>query len=107
MSLLSEMRKLWGDSGVGSCIEGVVRESGRGNVLEAQKWYFKLRKDCLRLAIKEGVLPATIHQRGLDNVGPEVAARYQAIVEECLRPGGPFVEIEEWVKKNPDSYRLS
>lgn len=104
MNSWSDMRRLWDDSGIGSCVEGVVKEFEQGNVLQVQKWYFKLRKDSQRLAIRDGILPAEIWRRALENVGSDVARRFENIVQTGLRPGGPLEEIESWIREHPEGF---
>jgi hypothetical protein len=98
--MFDNIKRLWSDSGIGSCIEGIVREAKSGNVVEAQRWYRKLRMDCYAQARSEGVDPAVIEQRGLDNVGIAVAIEYRKVLEEACRPFGPFSEVDEYLRSN-------
>lgn len=38
------MKKLWAETALTSAIEGVIREASKGNALEVQRWYFKIKK---------------------------------------------------------------
>lgn len=98
--MFNSIKKLWADSGIGSCIEGIVRETKQGNVVEAQRWYRKLKMDCHALSQREGVSPAVIEQRGIDNVGIAVAIEYRKIVEEGCQPFGPFAEVDHYLRVN-------
>jgi hypothetical protein len=98
--MFKNITRLWADSGIGSCIEGIVREAKKGNVVEAQRWYRKLRMDCHAQAVKEGVSAAVIEQRGLDNVGIDIAIEYRKVLDEACRPFGPFAEVDHYLERN-------
>lgn len=98
--MFKNITRLWTDSGIGSCIEGIVKEAKKGNVVEAQKWYRKLRMDCHAQAKSEGVAPSVIEQRGLDNVGITLAIEYRKVMEEGCQPFGPFAEVDQYLINN-------
>lgn len=96
--MFKNIARRWADSAIGSCIEGIVREAKKGNVVEAQSWYRKLRMDCYAQAQKENVSTSVIEQRGLDNVGIAMAIEYKRVKEEGCRPFGPFEEVDQYLK---------
>jgi hypothetical protein len=55
--------------------------------------------DCHAQAKSEGVDPAVVEQRGLDNVGIAVAIEYKKVRKEACRPFGPFYEVDEYLRR--------
>lgn len=98
--MFGKLMGLWNASGVVTGIEGVIREAERGNILEAQRWYFYLKKHAFRASKKEGIPAQEIEERALASVRPEQATRFKLIVNQLSQPGEPFEEVNEWLKAN-------
>jgi hypothetical protein len=95
------LRALWHQTGITTSVEGVLREVRRGNAVEAQKWYFKLKKDSYKQAKEQGVTPQKAEDEALATVPEAILAEYLEVVEKLRRPGGIFAEIDDWLKTNP------
>ena len=94
------MKKLWAETALTSAIEGVIRESSKGNALEAQRWYFKLKKEAYKQSLKESVPASKIEERALSAMKPDQSELYHEIVKRLSQNGGPFAEVNEWLKTN-------
>lgn len=94
------MKKLWAETALTSAIEGVIRESSKGNALEAQKWYFKIKKEAYKQSLKEGRPASEIEARAINSMKPDQSNLYHDIVKRLSQNGGPFEEINEWLKTN-------
>jgi len=94
------IKKLWTDTGVTTAIDGVIRQAAKGNALEAQKWYFRLKKDAYRISLRDGISPSEVERRALDSIGPEKSRLFEEIVARLSQPGGTFEEINDWLKHN-------
>lgn len=100
MSMFGGMKKLWAETALTSAIEGVIRESSKGNALEVQRWYFKIKKDAYKQSLKEGIVASAIEERALSAMKSEQSRLYREIVERLSQGGGPLAEINEWMKTN-------
>ena len=100
MSMFGGMKQLWSVTALTSAIEGVIRECARGNALEVQRWYFKLKKEAYKQSIKEGVSASIIENRALSMVNSEQSELYKGIVERLSQPGGALEEVNEWLEIN-------
>ena len=94
------MKKLWAETALTSAIEGVIRESSKGNALEAQQWYFKLKKEAYKQSLKESKSASEIEERALGTMKSDQSKLYHDIVKRLSQNGGPFEEINEWLKTN-------
>ncbi len=94
------IKKLWAETALTSAVEGVIRESSRGNALEVQRWYFKVKKEAYKQSLKEGVDPPEIENRALGEMKEEQSKLYQEIVQRLSQNGGPLEEVNEWLKTN-------
>ncbi len=93
-------RKLWAESALTSSIEGVLREAAKGNAVEVQKWYFRLKKEAYKQSIKEGVSPDEIEERALSKVTPEESELFIDVVRRLSQPSGVLDEVNIWLKQN-------
>jgi hypothetical protein len=96
--LFGSIKKIWNESGIAASVDGVLREAARGNAVEVQKWYFKLKKDAFSQAKQEGVSPKEIEKRALSAIAPEKLAAYLDIVRKLTRPGGVLADIDSWLE---------
>jgi hypothetical protein len=93
-------RKLWAESALTSSIEGVLREAAKGNAVEVQKWYFRLKKEAYKQSLKEGISPQVIEARALSKVAPDEAELFIDVVRRLSQPGGVLDEINNWLKQD-------
>ncbi len=98
--MFGNMKKHWADTALSSAIEGVIRESSKGNALEVQRWYFKLKKEAYKQSLKEGMSASKIEERALIAMEPEQSKLYREIIERLSQNGGPLEEVNEWLKTN-------
>lgn len=94
------MKKLWAETALTSAIEGVIREASKGNALEVQRWYFKIKKEAYKQSLKENVTPSSIEERALSAMKPEQSEVYREVIRRLSKDGGPLEEINEWLKTN-------
>jgi len=94
------VKKLWADTGVTTAIDGVIKQAAKGNALEVQKWYFKLKKNTYKISLRDGISPTQVEKRALENVGPEKTQLFNEIVSRLSQPGGALEEINDWLKHN-------
>lgn len=94
------MKKVWAETALTSAIEGVIREASKGNALEVQRWYFKLKKEAYKQSLKEGKSASEIEERALGTMNADQSRLYHEIVDRLSRAGGPFEEVNEWLKTN-------
>lgn len=94
------IKKLWAESALTSAIEGVIRESSKGNALEVQQWYFKLKKEAYNQSLKEGMPASEIEERALGTMKSERSNLYREIVKRLSQSEGPLEEVNEWLKTN-------
>lgn len=94
------LKALWHQSGVTASVDGILREVRKGNAVEAQKWYFKLKKDCYKQAAAKGISPLQAEEDALATVSRETLAEYFDVVGKLRQPGGIFAEIDDWLRKN-------
>lgn len=94
------IKKLWAETALTSAIEGVLRESSKGNTLEVQRWYFKIKKEAYLQSLKEGIDPSEIERRCQSAMRPDQLRLYQEIVHRLSQSGGPLEEVNEWLKTN-------
>ena len=98
--MFGSMKNLWAETALTSAIEGVIRESSKGDALEAQRWYFKLKKEAYKQSLKDGVSASEIEDQALSAMKSEQSNLYREIVERLSQSGGPFEEVNEWLKDN-------
>ncbi len=98
--MLGGMKKLWAKTVLKSAIEGVICESSKGNALEVQRWYFKIKKEAYKQSLKEGSPIAKIEDRALGTMKSEQSELYREVVKRLSQGGGPLEEINEWLKTN-------
>ena len=94
------LKALWHQSGVTASVDGVLREVRKGNAVEAQKWYFKLKKDSYKQAIEKGITPQQAEAEALATVPRETLSEYLEVVAKLQCPGGIFAEIDDWLLTN-------
>ena len=94
------IKKLWEDTGITSAVDGVIREAAKGNALEVQKWYFRLKKYVHKVAQRDGISPAVAEQKALNSIDAEKRQLYQAVVDRLGEPGGILDEVNDWMAKN-------
>ena len=94
------LKALWHQSGVTASVDGVLREVRKGNAVEAQKWYFKLKKDSYKQAIEKGITLHQAEEEALATLPSETLDEYLNISGKLRRPGGIFAEIDEWLLSN-------
>jgi len=94
------MKKLWAETSLTSAIEGVVRESSKGNTLEVQRWYFKIKKEAYKQSLKEGIATSEIEERALSAMKPEQSRLYREVVKRLSKNGGPLEEVNGWLRTN-------
>ena len=94
------MKKLWAETALTSAIEGVIRESSKGNALEVQRWYFKLKKEAYGQSLKDGRPASVIEEHALGAMQPEQSKLYWEVVNRLSQSGGPLEEVNEWLKTN-------
>ena len=94
------MKKVWAETALTSAIEGVIRESSKGNALEMQRWYFKIKKEAYKQSLKENATPSAIEERALGAMKSEEVEIYREIVRRLSKNGGPLEEVDEWLKTN-------
>lgn len=98
--MFSFIKELWLETAISSAIEGVIRESSKGNKGELTRWYFKVKKEAYKQSIKEGIPASAIEERVLKAMRPEQLSSYQTIVDRFSQEGGPLEEVNEWLKTN-------
>jgi len=94
------MKKLWAETALTSAIEGVIREATKGNALEVQRWYFKIKKEAYKQSLKENVTPFAIEERALGSMKSDQVQIYREVVMRLSKDGGPLEEVNEWLKTN-------
>jgi len=100
VNMFGSIKKMWADTGVTTAIDGVIRLAAKGNALEIQRWYFRLKKDAYSISLRDGISPPQVEQRALDSIDPEKARLFNEIVERLSQPGGALEEINEYLKHN-------
>lgn len=98
--MFGAVKALWQESELTTSIDGILREVESGNAVEAQRWYFKLKKDCRRQAIAKGTSSDKIEEGALATLPLAKRSKYMTIVRALAEPGGVFAEIDEWLKNN-------
>jgi hypothetical protein len=94
--MFRKTRQLWRDTALDSAIEGVLREASKGNALEVQRWFNKLKDDCISQSEKTGEQPESIEERAFQRMSPNVTAEYTAIVAKLSQPGQVLEEVISW-----------
>ena len=98
--MFGSVKKMWADTGVTTDIDGVIRQAAKGNALEVQKWYFKLKKDAYKISLRDGISPSQVERKALSSVGPEKSKLFEEIVKRLSKPGGALEEINDHLKHN-------
>lgn len=98
--MFGSVKALWLQTELTSSIDGILREVQQGNAVEAQRWYFKLKKDCIKQAKTKGVSALEIEEAALAAMPFAKQSEYLAVTRTLTEPGGVFAEIDEWLKNN-------
>ena len=98
--MFSSMKAIWQQTEITTSIEGILREVKLGNATEAQKWYFKLKKDCNKQANEKGKSPKQIEDDALATLPLSEVSEYSKITDKLRQPGGIFAEIDDWMRAN-------
>jgi len=98
--MFSIFKSGWNESGIVASVDGVLREASKGNALEVQKWYYKVKKDSNKLAITDGITPKAAEIKALSTISSDKLAAYYEVVGRLSQRGGPLYEVNEWLKNN-------
>ena len=98
--MFNAFSSMWNQSGVVASVDGVIREVGKGNAVEVQKLYFKLKKDSYKHSLEKGITPYEAEQSALETVEPEKLRAYRNIVQKLTAKGGILAEIDDWLLYN-------
>ncbi len=98
--MFNSIKARWKEAALVSAFEGVIRESSKGNALEVQTWYFKIKKEAYKQSVKEGVTAEEIENRALNSMAPSQVNIYIDIVARLSKNGGVLAEVNDWLKSN-------
>jgi hypothetical protein len=89
--------KTWKLTKVISAFRGVVREISKGNKIEAQRWYFSLKKHAYLYAQEYGGTPLQAEQEAILLVPEVEQILYLNIISSLTSSGGCFEKIDKWL----------
>jgi len=98
--MFNSIKKTWKLTKVISAFRGIVRELSKGNKLEAQRWYFSLKKHAYLYAQEYGGTPLQAEQEAMLLVPHDEQVICWNIISSLTQPGGSFEEIDEWLKNH-------
>jgi len=100
MSMFGSIKNMWADAAITSAVEGVIRESSKGNMPELKSWYFTVKKEAYKQSLKDGIAPEVVEKRAMDKMEKRKSKLYQEIISRLSQSGGTLEEINEWLKIN-------
>ncbi len=98
--MFGALKALWAESGVESAVDGVIREFGRGNAVEVQRWYFQIKKKAYQKSLREGISAEDAENCLLGKIDKEKIEDYLSIATRLKRPGGVLSDVDAWLENN-------
>lgn len=98
--MFDEAKRIWALTAITSAIEGVIRESAKGDALEVQRCYFKIKKETYKQSLNGNNTASMLEERALNSMKPEQSELYKQIVGRLSQKGGLLEEVNEWLKTN-------
>lgn len=98
--MFEAFKKGWSQSGIVAAVDGVLREAARGDALQVQKWYFKLKKDAYKQALNQGITAGQAELNAFATIEPAKMQTYRDVVRRLSVPGGALYEVNEWLQHN-------